>query len=113
LLADDATWTIIGSTPWSGTYRGKQAILKDLLGPLRARLESPMRTRALRMIGEGDCIAVEARGENRTKDGIAYKNEYCWIFEFHNGLVANLTEYADTELFTQVLGAPHRRLDGP
>jgi ketosteroid isomerase-like protein len=67
LLADDATWTIIGSTPWSGAYRGKQAILTSLLGPLRARLESPMRTHAQRMIAEGDLVAVEGRGENRTR----------------------------------------------
>jgi hypothetical protein len=106
LLADDATWTIIGSTPWSGAYRGKQAILTSLLGPLRARLESPMRTHALRMIAEGDLVAVEGRGENRTKEGLAYQNQYCWIFEFRGGLVANLREYADTELFRHVLGAP-------
>ena len=26
-MADDFTWTIIGSTPWSGTYRGKRTVL--------------------------------------------------------------------------------------
>jgi uncharacterized protein len=26
-MADDFTWTIIGSTDWSGTYAGKQDVL--------------------------------------------------------------------------------------
>lgn len=29
LLADDLRWTIIGSTAWSGTYEGKQAVIDD------------------------------------------------------------------------------------
>ena len=32
-MADDFSWTIIGSTPWSRTYHGKQAVLSDLLTP--------------------------------------------------------------------------------
>ena len=31
LLADDITWTNIGSTKFSGTYSGKQAIVENLL----------------------------------------------------------------------------------
>ena len=40
LLADDVTWTNIGSTKFSGTYIGKQAIAEDLLGPLFSRLKA-------------------------------------------------------------------------
>ena len=32
LLADDASWTVMGHTRWSGTYQGKERILRDLLG---------------------------------------------------------------------------------
>jgi hypothetical protein len=34
-LAENAEWTIIGSTGWSKTYRGKTAILSDLIAPLK------------------------------------------------------------------------------
>src|SRR5258708_26395777 len=40
-LADDAEWTVIGSTGWSKTYRGKAAILSDLIAPLRRELCPP------------------------------------------------------------------------
>jgi hypothetical protein len=35
-MADDFTWTIIGNTAWPGTYRGKQAVLMDVMAPLFA-----------------------------------------------------------------------------
>jgi ketosteroid isomerase-like protein len=98
-LADDARWTIIGNTAWSKTYRGKRAILNELIAPLRRVLAPPLRSHARRMIAEGDIVVVEGRGENVTRDGKPYENTYCWVFEFRNDQVAAITEYADTELF--------------
>ena len=40
LLADDVTWTNIGTTKFSGTYVGKQAIAEQLLGPLFGQLKA-------------------------------------------------------------------------
>jgi hypothetical protein len=39
-MNDDVHWTIIGTTAWSKTYRGKQAVLSELLKPLNAQLEN-------------------------------------------------------------------------
>ena len=36
-MAEDFTWTIMGSTPWSGTYRGREAVARDLIAPLFAQ----------------------------------------------------------------------------
>jgi len=36
-LAEGVRWTIIGTTKWSKTFDGKQAVLTELLGPLRAQ----------------------------------------------------------------------------
>jgi uncharacterized protein len=41
-----------------------------------------------------------------TQDGKPYKNSYCWVFEFQNGQVSSITEYADTDLFNTALGDP-------
>ena len=42
-MADDFRWTITGTTPWSKTYDGKQAVLKDLMQPLFSswRIDTP------------------------------------------------------------------------
>ena len=105
-LAENAEWTVIGSTGWSKTYRGKAAILGDLIAPLRRVLAPPLKTHARRIIDAGDIVVVEARGENVTRDGKPYENNYCYVFEFRDGQVAALTEYADTELFRSALGEP-------
>lgn len=38
LLADDVTWTIPGTTPWSGVVRGKSDVLTKIFAPLREHL---------------------------------------------------------------------------
>jgi uncharacterized protein len=105
-FAEDANWTVTGTTAWSKTYRGKPAILNDLIAPLRRILASPLKIHARRFIAEGDIVVVEARGENTTRGGRPYENNYCYVFEFRDGRVAALTEYADTELFRSALGEP-------
>jgi ketosteroid isomerase-like protein len=40
LLADDITWTNIGTTKFSGTYAGKQALVEQLLEPLFGQLKA-------------------------------------------------------------------------
>jgi uncharacterized protein len=106
VLADDAEWTVIGSTGWSKTYRGKDQILNDLIAPLRRVLAPPRKSHALHMIAEGNMVAVQGQGENITRDGRKYDNTYCWVFAFRDGRVTAVTEYADTELMRSVLGEP-------
>jgi uncharacterized protein len=102
-LADGVRWTIIGTTRWSGTYDGKQAVLTELLGPLSSQLADRYRLTAHRFIAEGDHVVVEARGRNTTKKGLPYDNTYCWVCRVADGKIQELTEYADTELVTAVL----------
>lgn len=106
VLADDVTWTIIGSTPWSKTYRGKKAVLTELLGPLSAQLANGSIVTAHRFIAEDDQVVVEARGHNMTRTGKPYQNTYCWIFRFNEGQVVELIEYADTALIESALQPP-------
>jgi len=105
VLADDVRWTIVGSTDWSRTYDGKNAVLGELLGPLRERLTGMIKVRASRILADEDCVVVEARGEATTKNGQPYNNTYCWIFRLDGGKVREITEHLDTELVATALGA--------
>jgi len=104
-LADDISWTIIGSTKWSGTYRGRQAVLNELLRPLFAKFTDQYTNTALRFIAEDDYVVVECRGRVTTKSGAPYNNTYCWVCRVADGKLQELTEYLDTELVTAALGA--------
>jgi ketosteroid isomerase-like protein len=103
-IADDAAWENIGRGSWSGTFRGKESIVRDLLGPLRGRLAERSRTLAHRFIAEGEYVVVEARGDNVTKQGVRYDNEYCFVFHLKDGKIRHIKEYADTALIAEVLG---------
>ena len=74
-LADDARWVVTGQYSWSRTFTGKEAILNDLHGHVRSLLVERARAVAQRFIADGDCVVVEARGDNLTKTGIRYDND--------------------------------------
>ena len=105
-MSDDVRWRIIGTTRWSKTYEGKQAILRDLIGPLRANLAERAKMVAQRFIADGEFVAVEACGENATRAGVPYRNEYCMLFRIVGGRITEVTEYSDTQLIATVLDDP-------
>lgn len=105
-LADDICWTVTGTTRWSKTYRGKQAVLTELLGPLVSQFADQYTNTAHRFIAEGEYVVVECRGRVTTKSGKQYNNTYCWVCRIAEGKLQELTEYMDTELVTKALGNP-------
>jgi ketosteroid isomerase-like protein len=105
-LADDFRFILLGTTKWSRSYEGKAAVLAELFAPLRARMNRPIRNRAVRLIAEGDLVAVEVRGDNVTREGKAYDNAYCNVIRLEDGKLKEWTEYCDTALIDAVLGDP-------
>ena len=105
-LADDARWTVIGTSDWSGTYEGKPAIVEQLMRPLFSQFADEYTARAIRIVAEDDTVVVEARGQVNTKSGKPYNQTYCYVFRLAEGKVRELTEYLDTELVSEALGAP-------
>lgn len=105
LLADDVTWTNIGSTDFSGTYMGKDTLIADLLGPVFSRLKAGIRSTVENVVAEGDFVVVQVRGAAETVEGRPYNNTYCHVFRFQDGKISEVTEYFDTELAQRVLGS--------
>ena len=103
-LADDAKWVVTGQYSWSRTFTGKQSILDDLHGHVRSRLVERARTIAHRFIADGDHVVVEARGDNLTKAGVRYDNDYCLVFRLENGKIKEVREYCDSVLTERALG---------
>jgi uncharacterized protein len=105
-LADDASWTLEGTTPWSRTYAGKAAIREELIAPLFAQFAAPYVSKTERIIAEGDRVVVLFSGDVPTKAGKRYNNRYCYVYRLEGGKVKELTEYFDTALVQQALEAP-------
>ena len=105
-LADDVEWTIIGSTALSGTSRGKQEVIDNLLKPIRARLaDGPIVFQPERFIAEGEYVVMQAQGRATALSGKPYNNTYCIVCRVVDGKVKEMVDYVDTELITSALGA--------
>jgi ketosteroid isomerase-like protein len=105
-MTPDFCWMIPGSAKWSRTYEGKETVANELMRPLRRKIEGAIKTKAHRIVADGDLVVVEARGDNVTKAGVPYCNTYCFVFRLEDGKLKEVTEYQDTELATRALGDP-------
>ena len=101
---DMETCTNIGSTRFSGTFVGKQALVDELLGPLFSQLRSGISSEIQRLTAEGDIVVAQTSGTAETHDGVAYNNTYCQVIRIADGTFAEVTEYMDTALIDDVFG---------
>lgn len=102
-MADDVVWTVSGHNSWAGSFRGKDAVRRDLLGPLGAQFADTYTSTASRFVAEDDVVVVEAQGRVTTKAGPRYDNKYCFVFRLGDGRIREITEYMDTQLVAEVL----------
>ena len=102
LLADTATWTVMGSCPISGTYIGRQRLVEDALTPQREKLAGPPAPTVLNLIAEGDTVVIQWVGKGTTKTGRPYNNSYCYVVQMDNGRITRGTAYLDTELVRSI-----------
>ena len=105
LFSDDASWTNIGTTRFSGTAAGKQAILNDLVGPLFGNLQNGIQSDVEAVIADGERVVVLSQGRATTLDGTPYNNTYAQVFTVRGGQIVAVKEYMDTALIDRVFGA--------
>lgn len=98
-------WRVAGQCSWSGEFKGRDAIVRDLLRPLFSRFGATYKATLKTVIAEGDVVVAEVDGDVVTKDGQRYNNEYCFVFVFRGDKIAVVTEYGDTDLEERVLGS--------
>jgi ketosteroid isomerase-like protein len=103
-LADDVRWVVTGQYSWSHRFEGRDAVLNGLQGHFRSLIEGRPRTVAHNFIAEGDTVVVEAKGDNITKTGVRYDNEYCMVWRLENGRIKEIKEYCDSALVEKALG---------
>ena len=74
-FAEDATWTLDGNLPLSGTWRGREAILTDFYGSI-PRLYQPdtIDLTVTGLFAGGDKVAMEWTSRARTTQGEDYEN---------------------------------------
>lgn len=111
------TWTLIGSTPISGTYRGLEEIKnifqhkcwngdgREGSGPQGLDQNygiHPIKVEEVVALEDGR-VMVHCYSDGMGKNGVPYKNEYCWIFRVEGGKIVSVYEFADTVLIERAL----------
>lgn len=104
-FAPDATWTLPGDLPVSGTWTGPAAILDDFLAQLVARLDpsTPVTQDLHRVIADGEYAVAQWTSHARARTGENYDNDYAVVFHVVEGRIAEVTEYTDLAYMKRVL----------
>ena len=105
LLADDAAWTIPGSTLGAGEWHGRQAYVDAAVTPLFDRLAAPAHPELIGLWADGDAVIVRWRRETPLKAGGSYRNDDAWFFTMRDGKVTAVTAFLDLPAYAAATGA--------
>jgi ketosteroid isomerase-like protein len=100
LLADDATWTIVGNSPVSRTFDGRQEFLDVVIRPFNARMSTPLVPTVKALYADGDTVIAYFDAAATARDGKPYFNSYTWYLKLAEGKVVDATAFFDTIEFT-------------
>jgi ketosteroid isomerase-like protein len=100
LLADDATWTIVGNSPASRRYDSRQEFLDLVIGPFNARMASPLVPRVRALHADGDWVIALFDASGTARDGKTYDNTYSWFLRLQDGRIVEAIAFFDTIDFT-------------
>lgn len=110
VLSPDVVWTIKGTSPVAGVYRGMDDLLQRAIKPFADRMATPVRPTVVHHIwSEGDRVAVHWDGEGVAKDGQRYRNSYVWMLRMVDGRAAEVVAFLDLAPFDDVI----RRVPAP
>ena len=103
VLAPDVVWTIAGSGPSAGVYRGRQDFQTRAVAPFTARLATPIVPTVRRLWADGDEVIALWDGRATAGDGQPYRNSYAWIFTMRGGRAVAVTAFLDLPAYDAVL----------
>lgn len=101
LVADDVHWTVIGSTPISGTYHSKREF-RDVVRRLSEQFTTDLKVTVRDVFADGDKVAIQFESHAAARNGTPYDQTYCWVTRLEDGRVREVIAYLDTELVTKL-----------
>ena len=102
LLAPDAEWTIVGSSPLAKTYRSKKEFIDHVIAPFNARMSQPLSATLRGIFADGDMVIILFDAEGTATDGKPYRNSYTWYFQMADGMVVKATAFFDNRVFDEL-----------
>ncbi|MEC3916910.1 nuclear transport factor 2 family protein [Nocardia sp. CDC160] len=106
-FTEDATWTLAGDLPTSGTWTGPDGIFHGFLPAMLERFDTtqPMSQEVRAVLADGDRAVAEWTTRATTTAGEPYINDVVIAFRVTNGRIAEAREYFDTAYARRLLFA--------
>jgi uncharacterized protein len=101
LLADNATWTIVGRSAASKTYESREAFMREVIRPFNARMSAPLRPEIRNVYADGDTVIVFFDARGTARDGKPYANTYAWFLTMRDDKIAKAFAFFDSVEFNE------------
>lgn len=101
LLADDASWTIVGNSDAASTYPNKEAFLREVIRPFNARMKVGLKPTIRNIYAEGDTVIVFFDASGTARDGQTYANTYAWFLDLRDGKIVKAFAFFDSVVFNE------------
>ena len=102
-VADDVSWTVMGTHPLAGVYRSKDDFLSHTFRRLERILKEGVILKVKGVIVQGDKAVVEMESLSTARDGKPFDNSYCWVVRFENGIIVEVRAYVDSALVQRLI----------
>ena len=102
-VADDVSWTVMGTHPLAGNYRTKADFLTHTFARLDKILKEGVDLRVTNILIAGDSAAVEMESLSTALNGKPFDNRYCWIVHFSAGTIVKIRAYLDSALVQRLI----------
>lgn len=102
LLAEDATWTIVGHSLASKTYESRAAFMDQVIRPFNARMARGLKPAIRGLYGDGDTVIVFFDAEGTARDGGRYANTYAWFLDMRDGRIVKAFAFFDAIAFNDL-----------
>jgi uncharacterized protein len=103
ILSPEVVWTIEGSGPSAGVYRGRDQFIERAVEPFASRLKEAVRPVSKKVWADGDHVIINWEGEARARDDRSYANSYLWIFRMDEGKAVEVKAFLDLVPYDDVL----------
>lgn len=99
LLADDATWTIVGRSLAAKTYASRAAFMSEVIQPFNARMRVGLKPSIRNIYADGATVIVFFDASGTARDDKPYTNTYAWFLDMQGGKIVKAFAFFDSVEF--------------
>jgi ketosteroid isomerase-like protein len=102
LLADDASWIIVGRSAASRSYPNREAFMREVIRPFNARMRESLKPTIRNIYTDGETVIVLFDAGGVANDGVRYDNTYAWFLDFRDGRIVRAHAFFDSVAFNEL-----------